>query len=199
MLRVNAQQVASADAFGGLRNYILALILASSIRMLFVNVQLKNIFAFSVQIVKEVTFLKKKDKLILLFFSKNGKRADIFILSKTLFFGFSVEAVPRFKLQESISYSKVISLPWAPGRLNHRRSCHCLDVVDIFSEFKHHLIARNARKMCGKLEKKKRLFYLHLLSTPFFFMTSQTKCLLHQQRSHEVIISKSIRRFDKDN
>lgn len=84
-MRVNAQQVASADAFGGRRNYILAVILASSIRMLFVNVQLKNIFAFSVQIVKEVTFLKKKDKLILLFLVRTAKELTIYIVQDTFF------------------------------------------------------------------------------------------------------------------
>ena len=129
-------------------------------------------------------------------------------MSKTLIFGFSLEAVPPFKLQESISYSGVISLPWAPGTLDQKRSSYCLD-VDIVRGNEHHLIARNARNVRKIKEKKRHVTFSNFLIFIFTFpalvdatfdlMTSQAKCHLHQQRSHKVIISRSIARFDKDN
>lgn len=130
--------------------------------MLFVKVRLTNIFAFLVKIVKEVTFLKKKDKIDFTFFSKNSKRTDV---SYCLGYFFSASHQKQSLLQESISYLKVISLPWAPGRLNHKRSCYCLDVVATLVKTNTILLSE-ILEMCRKLEKKVRqhfqfFFYLH--------------------------------------
>ena len=53
--------------------------------MLIVKVRLKDIFAFLLKIVKEVTFRKKKDELILLFLVRTVKELTFHIVQDTFF------------------------------------------------------------------------------------------------------------------
>ena len=145
--------------------------------MLIVKVRLKDIFAFSLKIVEKVTFRKKKDKLILLFLVRTVKKLTFYIVQDT-FFRLLTRRSPSCK--KEVSHSRVISLHWAPGRLD----------VDIVSENEHHLIARNTRNVWEIGEKKCQATFLNFLASFFTFpslvgaifdlMTSQTKCHLNQ-------------------